>query len=277
MFAQRLRQYPLTHLTAFGYISVLTVVLLGTFNAVLLAFGWYGQVMDPPWKWQAGWFAIAFYIAWWTVFFVFDYFLDPQTADDCNVVPLPTFLEQRTPRRDASFTGADEAVEIFNDKAGNTIQTVSGILGFSLLIFSLTLTLAIAYPGRLDVVETILTKFILAVQIVAIVAFVIGMDRLDTCMNRFVDCSDRTRYDLTCHYYRKGIYYYYRGLVILIFSAFLSVMLVDPLIAPFGVAVLALLGYDYWFVHPRMYSLEAEGERDDMDEDVGRESEEQGV
>lgn len=205
--------------------------------------------------WQAGWLAVTFFAAWWLVFFIWDFCHKKETVEDRTIVPLPSFLEFSTARRGLNVISADEAIDHFNDKAGKTIVTVDAIVGFSLIIFSLTLTLFIANSGELTGVYEHLTKAILGLQIVAIVAFVVGMDHLDTSMNRFVDCSVLARFRLTRHYYRKGIYSYYRGLVILLFSALLSVMLADPWIAVIGTTAFALLGYRYWFGPPKVDRL----------------------
>lgn len=142
-------------------------------------------------------------------------------------------------------------IEHFRDKAGKTIQTVSPIVGFSLLIFSLTLTLLLAYPGELTGFQEALTMWVLFVQIVAITVFFITLDQLDTSMNKFVTYDEEDRWQITRFYYLKGIRNYYAGLVILVFSALLSTLLVHPLITTGGVIVFTALGYNYWFRYSR--------------------------
>lgn len=145
-----------------------------------------------------------------------------------SVLPLPTFLEFNTIRREPGREGPERAIQRLNEKCNNSVQTVSALLGFALLIVSFTLNLAVANRGMLSPFQQTLTTAILFVQVVAIVALVIGMDSLDTSMNRFIDVDDEERYRITRYYYRTGIYYYYRGLVVLIFSAVLSMMLLTP-------------------------------------------------
>lgn len=258
MSLARLRRDWWPYVGAFAFAALSGAFLWGAFNAVLATAGWTDRfVHDPAWQWQAGWAAIAFYVAWWIVFFSWDVTPDGGPAQrkrqwyesvvDRPVLPLPTFLEFNTIRRDPLADGPETALEQLQAKASSTIQTISAILGFALLIFSLTITLAVGEGDALSPFQTTLTTGILSVQIVAVIAFVIGMDAIDTSTNRFIDFDVQERYRVTRYYYRTGIYYYYRGLVILLLSALLSTMLVDPIITVVGVAVFAVLGYDYWF------------------------------
>lgn len=285
MFPKRTIEDPWPHLAALCVMSVGALGLWTAFNATLLVTDLRARyIQTPTVHWQAGWLAISFYLAWWGTFFGWDRV--PQFKQDLEeesenreenwdeklperrIVPLPTFLEYNTLRRDPfALESTDDVIERYVEKAGNTIQTISAIVGFALLIFSLTLSLIVGNPDKLSQFQRELAAVILLVQVVAIVAFVIGMDQMDTSMNRFVGYGEEVRYRITRHYYRKGIYYYYRGLVILIFSAFLSMMLVNPLITVVGVVVFATLGYNYWFGYTEGYVFELK-DRMKEDEDV---------
>lgn len=287
MLPKRTIKDPWPHLAALGVTAVGTVLVWIGFNVAFLFFGVYDRYgKAPSLQWQAGWMAISFYIAWWGTFFLRDDVpdtkpdLEEEQAErekrwneritDRRVIPLPTFLEYNTFRRDPfAGQGIQEAIDHYVEKAGNTIQTISAIVGFSLLIFSLTLSLILGNPDKLSQFQRELATGILLVQVVAIVAFVIGMDQMDTSMNRFVGYGDEVRYRITRHYYRKGIYYYYRGLVILIFSAFLSMMLVYPWITVVGVGVFAVLGYNYWFGYTNGYVFELKDKMKEGKEAVG--------
>ncbi|MFB6111121.1 MAG: hypothetical protein ABEJ35_01140 [Halobacteriaceae archaeon] len=267
-----------TDTTAAVLIAGLTVVISIALGAFFLALGRLDRYLPTVW-WVPGWIAIAGYVAWWTVFFLAseeagEYAgvelgpLQPleQFVQD-RVTTLPTFLEYNTPRVAAGETavakadttandsgatvGPKAAIEDLANKAGQTISTVSAIVGFALLLFSFTVNFLLSNQATLTGVETDLLRTIGLVQIVAIVAILIGMESLDTSMNSFNEMGLQERYRTTSAYYRTGIYYYYRGLAILVFSAFLFTMILHPLVTLVGTSVFAILGYDYWFGYVR--------------------------
>ncbi|MFB6103972.1 MAG: hypothetical protein ABEJ57_02645 [Halobacteriaceae archaeon] len=244
---------------ALAAIVAVAVALSTVFVGVLQVVEMFERYV-PNLLWLAGWFAVFFYVAWWTVFF----WASEEGGDDDDtesrlqewedellprrIITLPTYLEYNTHRvGGADETELEAAIESLSSKAEGTISTVSAIVGFSLLIFSFTVNFLLTSQGVLSVVEQNVLMVIAFVQIVAIVAFLVGMDSLDTSTNTFVRMDITERYRVNRVYYRTGIYYYYRGLFILVFSAFLFTMIVNPLITVVGTAVFAWLGYDYWF------------------------------
>lgn len=263
-----------------GLTACYTLVLFGAF----LAAGRVDRYVPTAW-WVPGWVAIAGYAAWWSVFFLASEERAEYAGIDLaplrpieefvqsRVTTLPTFLEFQTPRvavetatdgepADGGEAGGDtdatavtsgaardpeEAIESLGFKAGRTIQTVSAIVGFALLIFSFTVNFLLSNEATLTGVETDLLVTIALTQIVAIVAILIGMESLDTSLNAFTEMAVAARYRTTSAFYRTGIYYYYRGLALLVFSAFLFTLIVHPAVTVVGVLVFAVLGYGYWF------------------------------
>lgn len=250
---------------------VLTTAIYGVvLAAVFIALGRVNRYVASPW-WALGWLSIVGYVAWWSIFFLgseeraeyagvdFPLFRPLERFVEARVTTLPTFLEFQTPRvavqTDGESRNADdhvsqdpaEAIDDLADKAGQTIQTVSAIVGFALLIFSFTVNFLLSNEATLSTVDSDLLIVIALVQIVSIVAILIGMESLDTSINAFTRMDWSARYRTSSAYYRTGIYYYYRGLVLLIFSAFLFTMIVHPAVTVVGVSVFAVLGYRYWF------------------------------
>lgn len=270
MSVRRVVRDPWPYLAALLVTSVLTVVLWGGFNALLYIFDLSDLfIQTPELQWQAGWMAVAFYVAWWITFFYYD--VVPDTKPDVTtdhrdrigegqeilksrpIVPLPTFLEFSTVPPDPAVMGVSEAIEVYHEKAETSIRIILAILRVSLLLLTLTLTLIIANTSKLSRFQMTLTTSILLVEVFFIVTLVVGMDQLDTCMNRFVALDDEMRYRLTRHYYRQGVYHSSRGLVFLIFSVLLSTILVDPLVTVVGVIFFAGIGYNYWFGYAGAY------------------------
>lgn len=259
-----------TNLGAAVLIIATTVIYGLVLAGFFVALGRVDRYVPSPW-WASGWVAIAGYMAWWSIFFLgseeraeyagidFPLFRPFERFVERRVTTLPTFLEFQTPRVavgvDTSPDGARQegsqdpadAIDDLAQKAGQTIQTVSAIVGFALLIFSFTVNFLLSNEATLSAVDSDLLIVIALVQIVSIVAILIGMESLDTSINAFTRMDWAERYRTSSAYYRTGIYYYYRGLVLLIFSAFLFTMIVHPAVTVVGVAVFAVLGYRYWF------------------------------
>ncbi|MCU4925777.1 hypothetical protein OB905_07240 [Halobacteria archaeon AArc-dxtr1] len=231
------------------YISALALAIAGAFFGLLYALGEFGTYVRSL-GWAAGWYALAVYVAWWTVYYRSSKRPDQAdptlTEDACvdlpegNVVTLRTFLTYNTPRGRSSNKGKDLA-----EKAARTIQTVGVIVGFSLLVFSFTLQML--YTESPAYHEAHIFTAVLGVQLIAIANFLIAIDSLDTTTNEFDAFSPEMIHEHRQTFYDRGIANYYRGLSILVFSMFLLTMIVLPVLTAVGVLAFAYYGYNYWF------------------------------
>lgn len=233
---------------ALGYIAVTAVLVMLAFVAVLAVVGELGTYMPTP-VWTVAWFSLAFYVSWWVVYLGFS--REPEETGvepddeafappDHSIVTLRTFLKYYTPRGRVSATG-----ESLAEKAGATIQAVGVIVGFSLLVFSITVQTL--FDGSPSTVDTNILSGVLALQVFAIASFLISIDSLDSTLNEFVFARTSRIYRHRKYFYDRGIVCYYRGLVALVLSMFLLTMIVQPLVTVFGVFIFSVYGYYHWF------------------------------
>lgn len=224
-------------------IGVYALVLTVLFTSGLHFMGKYGQYVRSP-KWLIAWFSLAFYIAWWLVYLSDTDGLSMNLRTG-NVGSLRRFLQELSPRGTAEdFDSPAENEEALVHKAAETIGAVGAIMGFSLLIFSFTINILLTeQPVHLEVI----TKSVLAIQVFAVANFLIAIDSLDTTMNEFLTLTPDESYRCTQEFYERGIIRYYNGLIALVFSIFLTTLIIDPLISVLGVVSLTFMGYPYWF------------------------------
>jgi hypothetical protein len=234
---------------ALGYIGTVSVIGMVAFFGVLTLSDNVSKYF-PSLIWVGAWFSLIFYLSWWVVYYGFSAEPEETTVEsastndvtpDHSVTTLRTFLRYHTPRGRSTSRGESLAY-----KAGNTMQAVGAIIGFALLVFSVTVQFLFDSTLTRPIHVDILTGVLVA-QIFAIASLLIAIDSLDSTMNEFVFFQEARAHRRRKTFYDRGIRAYYRGLVVLVLSMFLLTMLVQPLVTIFGVFTFSAYGYHYWF------------------------------